>query len=1101
MHESASADWQKEGLHVTLDLPNSQSLESTKEFPAVRHSQLGGWGKNLQRELVLAMQAEKLRRQLSELSLDERLEEQVVDPMAAETSQGLLSSNMVFAVDSDSEPETSKEGLAACIVDSPTLLFVREGRNRVVGISQSSIFNFVSFLRFVNRVGGCPFALATGSLAAKWRAFAPVFVIPLTTFDSIGHCQSDANTRGGVAQSIDALVQILETNLKEDGSISENICALAKPSLASRGSATNILRENVGQLQKESLDCRIERSAAGHLEQLRQSGRSRKVLQLTGSWAVRAAVESLVKKVPDWRGSEYRSNDPVALQDGPGYLLEESEEPPRPELRLEPKQLGEREPQGNLVVPVPSGGNNVAADLFDAGAGAAGLDLAGRAQFKPVEKGCSGLKQFAISWQLPSVKVFDKYLLNPNWTSKMSWDFFVMFLVVLDSIILPFQLAFKYGMPDDGFDVVWFYVTTIVFFTDVGLSFNTAIERKDSPGTWILSRKRIACLYLKGWFSIDFFSTVPYGRLAESIFGDNGGAGAVRLLKMLKFLRIMRLMKMLRMSKLKAVWERIEVRIGSIAIIQSIMLMKVLAFVIAMCHWNACLFWVIGSTDSILVDIMPAEMAANFRSLNHWTTLPRKDGPYSGDWTYMQKPMEEQYIFCFYWTLGVMRTMPAEVNFPERIFVLLFMFFALSAFAVSVASLTQAYFKIFERGRSFNDEMFFVRMFEAAKPLEQRVKAFLAPRLTQRRSAVGAVYPCTILHSTVLKNEVQNMLISFHLQNLDIIKDHMPGVVICTMGQAGNCNREGAAEVRVELFFAPWENGDRIMTAEGAGRAEAPTIVDRETLTTPEPYRSPLTIQTATVCELLQISKALKWTRAEHLMLARNDAGREDAPGLLLPLRLFFLEQLRKTKGRASAHVSVAALIKAGANSTPAKRRRTSYNGAEVQGVQFGDSSKQVLFDSLTLADPATTTQELAVVFLLAIAGNVRVDLFVKTSEDVVPAMGGQSNGARVVCTCPDFLKAKAACKHLLFVFLRDDSTGLEGRVMTSVLTAIMLKTLVLTALRTMAPYDPRLWQRALIPRELSELRSRPGPEVQAPAAVRDPVVQTAICTDITLFF
>ena len=32
----------------------------------------------------------------------------------------------------------------------------------------------------------------------------------------------------------------------------------------------------------------------------------------------------------------------------------------------------------------------------------------------------------------------------------------------------------------------------------------------------------------------------------------------------------------------------------------------------------------------------------------------------------------------------------AEVNFPERIFVLLFMFFALSAFAVSVASLTQA---------------------------------------------------------------------------------------------------------------------------------------------------------------------------------------------------------------------------------------------------------------------------------------------------------------------------------------------------------------------------------------------------------------------------
>ena len=30
-------------------------------------------------------------------------------------------------------------------------------------------------------------------------------------------------------------------------------------------------------------------------------------------------------------------------------------------------------------------------------------------------------------------------ILNPNWTGKMAWDFFVMFLVILDSIILPFQ--------------------------------------------------------------------------------------------------------------------------------------------------------------------------------------------------------------------------------------------------------------------------------------------------------------------------------------------------------------------------------------------------------------------------------------------------------------------------------------------------------------------------------------------------------------------------------------------------------------------------------------------------------------------------------------
>ena len=34
-------------------------------------------------------------------------------------------------------------------------------------------------------------------------------------------------------------------------------------------------------------------------------------------------------------------------------------------------------------------------------------------------------------------------------------------------------------------------------------------------------------MYLRGWFSIDFFSTIPYGRLA-SAFGSGNSTGAVR---------------------------------------------------------------------------------------------------------------------------------------------------------------------------------------------------------------------------------------------------------------------------------------------------------------------------------------------------------------------------------------------------------------------------------------------------------------------------------------------------------------------------------------------------------------------------------------------
>eukprot|EP00913_Durusdinium_trenchii_P003299 g3053.t1 len=81
--------------------------------------------------------------------------------------------------------------------------------------------------------------------------------------------------------------------------------------------------------------------------------------------------------------------------------------------------------------------------------------------------------------------------------------------------------------------------------------------------------------------------------------------------------------------------------------------------------------------------------------------------------------------------------------------------------------------------------------------------------------------------------------------------------------------------------------------------------------------------------------------------------------------------------------------------------------------------------------------------------------------------------GARVLCTCLDFVKARSACKHLLFLFLR---------------------------VFQLPDDDPRLWQRALLARELSELRHRLETldltEVQAPehvvSASRAPVLREA---------
>ncbi|CAE7774621.1 NEIL3 [Symbiodinium sp. CCMP2592] len=167
----------------------------------------------------------------------------------------------------------------------------------------------------------------------------------------------------------------------------------------------------------------------------------------------------------------------------------------------------------------------------------------------------------------------------------------------------------------------------------------------------------------------------------------------------------------------------------------------------------------------------------------------------------------------------------------------------------------------------------------------------------------------------------------------------------------------------------------------------------------------------------------------------RDEAGREDAPGASEPVT-----PRRKTKGRASA----------GAHSTPAKRRRTSYHGAEGRLERFLPTPSKRVRERI---DRAKEHRLLLVNFEVAARGEITATVLGHTGNVYDVRIG-----ARVVCTCPDFLKAKAACKHLLFVFLR--------------------------VLR-IPDDDPRLWQRALIPRELSDLRSRLTSGSQLPVEVR----------------
>ena len=79
-------------------------------------------------------------------------------------------------------------------------------------------------------------------------------------------------------------------------------------------------------------------------------------------------------------------------------------------------------------------------------------------------------------------------------------------------------------------------ISSVFFFIDILFNFNTLYIDKDK--TYIRSRSKIACRYLKSWFFIDFLSAFPF-----SMIGDSKFTGICNTSKFLKIFRLLRLFK------------------------------------------------------------------------------------------------------------------------------------------------------------------------------------------------------------------------------------------------------------------------------------------------------------------------------------------------------------------------------------------------------------------------------------------------------------------------------------------------------------------------------------------------------------------------------
>jgi len=101
-------------------------------------------------------------------------------------------------------------------------------------------------------------------------------------------------------------------------------------------------------------------------------------------------------------------------------------------------------------------------------------------------------------------------IIHPRHPKKVLWDIFIAACIMYSTISVPFWIGFS--VEATGFWMGLDVVVDICFGIDMMLSFRTAYE--NSEGELVSAAGDVALNYLKGWFTIDFVSTVPIDRIA-----------------------------------------------------------------------------------------------------------------------------------------------------------------------------------------------------------------------------------------------------------------------------------------------------------------------------------------------------------------------------------------------------------------------------------------------------------------------------------------------------------------------------------------------------------------------------------------------------------
>lgn len=154
------------------------------------------------------------------------------------------------------------------------------------------------------------------------------------------------------------------------------------------------------------------------------------------------------------------------------------------------------------------------------------------------------------------------FSLEPHSRRMRQWDGVTFCALIFTAIVTPVEVAFTNAGHLQPHEIPIFFVNRLVdviFITDIILQFFVAYYDEQLGGILVKSRSLIAKRYLKGWFTVDAVSSLPF----DVINFFDTGAGSLTFLKSLRLLRLLKLFRVIRASRILARWEAAAVNFRS----------------------------------------------------------------------------------------------------------------------------------------------------------------------------------------------------------------------------------------------------------------------------------------------------------------------------------------------------------------------------------------------------------------------------------------------------------------------------------------------------------------------------------------------------------